>query len=63
MENNLPEGFTVFAFPEPIRKRLRTSLERSMMALSQARRQGAGPMAPELSGKFDDLRPLNVSRE
>jgi transposase-like protein len=25
MEINLPEGFTVFAFPEPIRKRLRTS--------------------------------------
>lgn len=25
METNLPEGFTVFAFPEPIRKRLRTS--------------------------------------
>ncbi len=25
MEANLPEGFTVFAFPEPIRKRLRTS--------------------------------------
>jgi putative transposase len=25
MEHNLPEGFTVFAFPEPIRKRLRTS--------------------------------------
>ena len=25
MENNLPEAFTVFAFPEPIRKRLRTS--------------------------------------
>ena len=25
MEANLPDGFTVFAFPEPIRKRLRTS--------------------------------------
>ncbi len=25
METNLPEGFTVFAFPEPVRKRLRTS--------------------------------------
>jgi transposase-like protein len=25
MENNLPEAFTVFAFPEPVRKRLRTS--------------------------------------
>jgi transposase-like protein len=25
VENNLPEGFTVFAFPEPLRKRLRTS--------------------------------------
>lgn len=25
MEANLPEGFTVFSFPEPIRKRLRTS--------------------------------------
>jgi putative transposase len=25
MENNLPEGLTVFAFPEPIRKHLRTS--------------------------------------
>ncbi|MGC1481650.1 MAG: transposase [Chthoniobacterales bacterium] len=26
MESNLPEGFTVFAFPEPVRKRLRTSI-------------------------------------
>ena len=25
MENNLPEGFTVFSLPEPVRKRLRTS--------------------------------------
>lgn len=25
MEQNLPEGFTIFAFPEPVRKRLRTS--------------------------------------
>ena len=25
MEENLPEGFTVFSFPEPIRQRLRTS--------------------------------------
>ena len=25
MEENLPEGFTIFSFPEPIRKRLRTS--------------------------------------
>lgn len=25
METNLPDGFTVFAFPEPIRQRLRTS--------------------------------------
>lgn len=24
-ESNLPEGFTVFAFPEPVRKRLRTA--------------------------------------
>lgn len=25
MENNLPEGFTVFSLPEPVRRRLRTS--------------------------------------
>ena len=25
MEENLPQGFTIFSFPEPIRKRLRTS--------------------------------------
>ena len=25
MEENLPAGFTIFSFPEPIRKRLRTS--------------------------------------
>ncbi len=25
MENNLPESFTVFAFPESVRRRLRTS--------------------------------------
>ena len=25
MEENLPEGFTIFSFPEPIRKRLRSS--------------------------------------
>ena len=25
MERNLPEGFTVFSLPEPVRRRLRTS--------------------------------------
>jgi len=42
MEENLPEGFAVFSFPEPIRKRLRTSnlCEALTCCLKQKRHRG-----------------------
>jgi len=63
MENNLPEGFTVFGFPEPIRKGLRTStptsrrLSTSRSAAAPASRPSfptpkvAGAWSPPSAGK------------